>query len=156
MSLESGREFSIVRPYAPKLKVPISFPKKGRTKQSFRDECDINLIMAKYQKTGAIAHVNRHGADYGFATSLDFTEAMRTVTIAQDMFLGLPSSIRSRFGNDPAAFLDFVQDADNEDELIKLGLFSAEDKADKVSEEPPPAAPSPPPAEPDPVVDTEA
>jgi len=38
------------------------------------------------------------------------------------MFNDLPSSIRSRFGNDPAAFLDFVQDENNADEMVKLGL----------------------------------
>ncbi len=107
-------------------RVQIEFAKKGRTKQSMKDECDINLIMAKYQKTGAIAHLNRHGADYGFATSEDFASAMRTVTVAQDMFDHLPSSIRNRFANNPAAFLDFVQDADNRQEAIELGLFAAE------------------------------
>jgi phage internal scaffolding protein len=39
------------------------------------------------------------------------------------MFNDLPSSIRSRFGNDPAAFLDFVNDEGNADEMIKLGLI---------------------------------
>ncbi len=53
---------------------------------------------------------------------------MRTVTVAQDMFDHLPSSIRNRFANDPALFLDFVQDADNRVEAIELGIFPAEPK----------------------------
>jgi len=95
---------------------------KSMTKQSMTKECDINYIMRKYQKTGAVSHINRHGAEYGFATSLDFAESMRVVTKAQGMFDALPSSIRSRFANDPAAFLEFVQDDSNEEEMIKLGL----------------------------------
>ncbi len=137
----------ILGPYHARKRVSISFKGRGRTKQSMKDECDINLIMAKYQTTGAIAHVNKFGASYGFATSQDFTEAMRTVVIAQDMFNGLPSSIRSRFGNDPAAFLEFVQDSENHDELVKLGLFSPGDEAlgergsePKASEDPEPKA----------------
>lgn len=98
---------------------------KSKTKESFAKECDINQIMLKYQRTGAVSHVNRHGADYGFATSMDFSESMRVVKKAQDMFDDLPSSIRSRCGNDPAAFLDFVQDDKNKDELIELGLVEA-------------------------------
>lgn len=113
--------------YSPRKRFRIEFPGKGRTKQSMRDECDINLIMAKYQKTGAIAHVNSHGAKYDFATSQDFSEAMRTVTVAQDMFDHLPSSIRNRFANDPGQFLDFVQDADNREEAVKLGILRAEE-----------------------------
>ncbi len=120
--------------YARGPRVRITFPKKGRTKQSFKDECDINLIMAKYQKTGALAHFNKFSASYGFATSEDFASAMRTVTIAQDMFDGLPSSIRNRFANDPSQFLEFVQEADNRAEAIELGLFPAEQEGDEVVE----------------------
>ena len=112
----------------PTKRVQITFPPKGRTKQSFKDECDINKILAKYQKTGAIAHVNKHGAEYGFATSLDFTGAMLLIKQAQNMFDGLPSSIRNRFANDPAQFLDFVQDANNEKEMRTLGLLPSEDE----------------------------
>ncbi len=117
----------------PFTKVSITFPKKGRTKQSFKDECDINNIMAKYQKTGALAHVNTYQQQYGFATSVDFSEAMRLVTTAQDMFDGLPSSIRTRFANDPGQFLDFVQNADNDAEMQKLGLIAKK----RPSESPP-------------------
>ena len=38
---------------------------ESRTKQSFQKECDINAIMAKYQKTGAITHFNKHQQQYG-------------------------------------------------------------------------------------------
>ncbi len=120
----------------PRDRVQITFAKKGRTKQSFKDECDINQIMAKYQKTGALAHVNQHGAEYGFATSDDFATSMRIVTQAQEMFDGLPSTIRTRFANDPAQFLDFVQDANNKDQMVDMGLI------DKVTEEDPTKAPN--------------
>ncbi len=96
---------------------------ESRAKQSFAKECDINFIMARYQKSGAVTHVNRHGADYGFATSLDFAESMRVVIKGQEMFDDLPSSIRSRFGNQPGAFLEFVQEEENYDEMVELGLI---------------------------------
>ncbi len=104
-------------------RVQVFFPEgTGRAKQSMRDECDINLIMAKFAKTGYVDHLGRHGEDYGFATSVDFHAAMNIVTKADQMFADLPSAARSRFHGDPAEFLDFVQDDGNHAELVKLGL----------------------------------
>lgn len=96
---------------------------ESSTKQSFKKECDINVIMAKYQKTGAITHFNKHQQNYGMADGQTFQDAMNLVCEAQEMFNDLPSSIRSRFGNDPAAFLDFVQNDENADEMARMGLI---------------------------------
>jgi len=126
---------NIIYHNTPRNRVQIHFPGKGRTKQSFTKECDINNIMARYQKTGAIAHFNKHAANYSFATSLDFSEAMRLVTTAQDMFNGLPSTIRTRFANDPAQFLEFVQDANNTEEMEKLGLIEKTQPPERTSDE---------------------
>ncbi len=93
-----------------------------RTKQSMAAECNINNIMKKYQKTGAVSHLAKHGAEYGFATELDFSQSMRVVAKAQSMFEDLPSSIRTKFSNDPGQFLAFVQDTDNLEEMADLGL----------------------------------
>lgn len=103
--------------------VSVNVSGESRTKQSFAQECDINHIMAKYQKTGAITHFAKHSPQYGIANGQTFQDAMNLVCEAQEMFNDLPSSIRSRFGNDPAAFLDFVNDEGNADEMIKLGLI---------------------------------
>jgi len=92
------------------------------TKQSFTEECDINNILKKYQKTGAIDHVNKHEASYGYATSHDFQSALETIKRGRIMFEELPSSIRTKFENDPAKFLDFVQDNNNLKEMQELGL----------------------------------
>jgi len=124
MSLQTSlKERKIIRHGGPYRKERIKFPKTGRTKQSFKDECDMNLIVAKHAKTGALTHLNKSRAEYGFASGEDFSTAMRTVTIAQEMFDGLPSSIRTRFANSPQNFLDFVQDADNLEEGAKLGIW---------------------------------
>jgi len=92
------------------------------TKQSFTKECDINNIVKKYQKTGALDHVNKHEGSYGFASSDDFTASMEIVAKGTTMFEELPSSIRTKFENDPAKFLDFVQDKNNLEEMQELGL----------------------------------
>ncbi len=109
------REFER-RPFIPD---PVS-----RTKQSFADECEINNIMAKFQQTGVINHAAKHQATYGQADGTTFQEAMNIVIDAQEAFSDLPSSLRSRFGNDPAAYLNFVSNEENYPEMERLGLLN--------------------------------
>ena len=105
-------------------RVRLVFPEdEGRARQEMMAECDINNIMAKYQKSGAVDHFARHSASYGFATSEDFHSATNLVIKASGMFTDLPSKVRERFDHDPGAFLAFVQDEANLSEMADLGLM---------------------------------
>ena len=97
-----------------KRKFSIDCGKKSKTRQSFAKDCDINNIMAKYQKTGAISHFTEHQARYDFADSISFHDALNLVKEGDSMFAALPSVLRERF-EEPGAFLDFVQDEANGD-----------------------------------------
>lgn len=113
-----------VTAYGPKLKVDITFPPdEDRTKQSFKDESDINHIMARYQKTGVLDFAEKHSPQYGDVTGLEFQAGMELIKRAQAMFSDLPSSVRTRFENDPAKFLDFVHDDANREEAAAMGLL---------------------------------
>lgn len=96
------------------------------TKQEFKDECDINVLMKRYQKTGLFpqypGQTPRYVSNIGMP---DFQQAMEIVKRAEEEFAGLNSELRKRFDNDPAKFLAFVNDEANGDELIKLGLREA-------------------------------
>ena len=115
-----------VTAYGPKVKVRNPTEGESRTKGSFLEETDINHIMAKYQRTGLVSHLAKHQPRYGEASGMEFRDAMQIVVEAQEMFDDLPSSVRKRFGNDPAVFLDYVSDPDNVKELEKLGLVAGE------------------------------
>ncbi len=94
------------------------------TQQNFKDETDINLILAKYAKSGLIDHINKYGGHYAeMPAEQDFHAAMNLVTNAQTMFAELPSEIRNMFDNDPGQFLDFVDNPENREEAIEMGLF---------------------------------
>lgn len=112
--------------YGPRFRVTKDCGSETLVKQSFKGECDINNIMARFTQTGVIAHVARHSPEYGFATSQDLREALETIQIAQNMFDELPAQLRSRFGYDPGAFLEFVQNPDNKAEMAELGLLNEE------------------------------
>jgi len=110
--------------YEPREKVAISFHgKQGRTKQSFKAECDVNTIVKRYQKEGILTHVNSRVGSYsdliGFS---DYHTSLNQIIAAQNSFNSLPSTLRSRFRNDPAEFLAFTQNPENFDEMVKLGL----------------------------------
>lgn len=95
----------------------------GRTKQSHRDECDINKIVAKYVRTGEYSHIAKSVPRYGdFSQIATYQEALDQVNSAERAFMELPAAVRTRVGNRPAAFIAFLEDPSNDEEAIKLGL----------------------------------
>ena len=94
----------------------------ARTEQCHRDECDINKIIAKYDRTGVLNHVNDFEARYEDLTGLDYQTMLNTVANANSMFEGLPSEIRNQFANDPAKFISFMDDENNNEQMYEMGL----------------------------------
>lgn len=96
----------------------------GMTQQHFRDESNVNFIMAKYGASRLLEHYSQFQGNYGDFTDVqDYQTSLNEVIKAQDMFMSLPSDVRSRFGNDPAQFLDFVGREENRSEMKKMGLL---------------------------------
>jgi len=102
------------------------FSKPSLAKQSFRDECDINNILRKFNVTGQLP-VGSVQPQYGdFSGITDYQSALNAVMAAQDSFLQLPAKVRAKFDNDPALFLEFASDEANKDEMKALGLLRHE------------------------------
>jgi phage internal scaffolding protein len=101
---------------------PIDLSEGGRTEQSHKSECDINNIIRKYDKTGLLVHRNEHRGEYGFVDARTYTECMNVVAKAKTMFEELPAKARDKFGGDPARFLDFVQNPNNAEAMVQMGL----------------------------------
>lgn len=113
-------------PYTERKKVTRKFRLKSMTKQSMKDETNINNIMRKFEKNGVIAHLNEKQKQYGDYTEVqDYQASLNQVMHAQELFMELPATIRTRFSNDPGQFLSFVQDPKNQKELVDLGLATA-------------------------------
>jgi phage internal scaffolding protein len=110
----------------------------SRTKQSFKEECDINTILKRFNVTGQLP-VGPLQPQYGdFSGVFDYQTALNAVIAAQESFNALPATLRNRFANDPAAFVDFCSDESNREEMIRLGLVI--EKATEVAPESPKAA----------------
>lgn len=93
------------------------------TKQDAAEECDINAIMARYEKTGVLPQGSRM-YEFGEAISpYSFQESMNAVIQAREDFASLSSRVRARFDNDPAKLFAFLDDPANREEATALGIL---------------------------------
>lgn len=93
------------------------------TEQAHKDRCDVNKIIKRYDKDGLIRHVTRFEAKFGDLSGEDFKTMTDKVINAKNSFDKLPSEIRNRFNNDPGSLLEFMDNPENRNEAIKLGLI---------------------------------
>jgi len=92
--------------------------------QQFKEECDINTIMAKFAVTGLLPD-QPLSPRYGDFTGInDYHTALNQVIAAEDEFMTLPAHIRARFENDPAQLINFLENEENKEEAVKLGLIN--------------------------------
>lgn len=90
------------------------------TRSEFADDCDINMIMSRYVRTGVLDHLNNASALFADVSALgDYTTLASSLESAQEAFMQLPAAIRKAMGNDPANFESFVSDSSN-NELLKM------------------------------------
>jgi len=96
------------------------------TEQNHKLECDVNNIIKKYDKTGLILHVSKIEAKYGDMTGMDFQRMNNIVAEAKTSFNLLPAEIRKEFENSPEKLLTFMEDPENREKAIELGLIDAD------------------------------
>jgi len=108
-------------------KQPGRVDKEGKiiyfTEQAHKDVCDVNKIIAKYDKQGLITHVSKFEGKFGDLSGVDFKMMQDQVAGARSMFEALPVEIRNEFRNDPANLLSFMDDESNRKKAIELGLI---------------------------------
>lgn len=101
----------------------------SKTQQHFKDECDINMIIARSMKTGSLTDPTRPATAlpmYGdFSSVADFHSAQNIIAEANQAFEQMSSAVRKRFNNNPAELLAFLEVESNRDEAIALGLVNA-------------------------------
>ena len=112
-------------PFLPYPDKPLLFEDPSLTHQSFSQECDFNAVMAQWERTGTLPNSNPSAPSYEDVSDLvDYQQSVEIVAAAWDSFSALPSRVRERFGNDPAALIQFLQDPANRSEASSLGLLS--------------------------------
>lgn len=94
------------------------------TRQEFADECDINILMARYERTGAMPPLNQGVAQYIDLTTIpsDYQTALTMLADAETAFMSLPATVRREFNNDPREFVEFASDPENLPQMQTWGL----------------------------------
>lgn len=113
------------------MKPGIKFDQPSQTLQSFKNDADINCIIARFQNTGVLVDptvpVSRTPQFGDYSDMPSYQEAQNVIVAANNAFNDLSAKIRERFGNDPAAYFDFVQSlkegSDDYAEAIRLGII---------------------------------
>jgi len=108
-------------------RVQLSIPEDEeiRVEQTHKDEVNINNIVKRHgmdliAKTAALQQFT-----YDDNPNNDFQETMNMILKAKESFSSVPSEIRKKFDNDPAKFMDFIHNGDNQQQLIDWGLAKA-------------------------------
>lgn len=114
-------------------------PDDGKTQQNFKEECDINTIVQRFNLTGQLPENLKLPQYVNYEGVFDFQTAMQTMMEAEEQFMSVPAHIRAQFDNSPQKFLEYCENPNNREGLRKLGLLKPE---------PPQPAPAPPTAPP--------
>lgn len=95
----------------------------SKTKQSFKDESDINNIVSNFGLLGNTPDMPlpEHFGDFTEVT--DYQTALNMVRQAGESFLTVPAHVRERFNNDPGVLMAFLGQETNRQEAIALGLI---------------------------------
>lgn len=107
----------------------------GMTRQEFRDECDINVLMATYERTGIMNWFNPGSPQYLDVSDVpDLMQANAVMERASAAFMQLNAKIRREFDNDPVKFVEFAQDPANLSRMREWGLAPPAEPAGAISE----------------------
>lgn len=108
---------------------PVVFVNAGpsMTRQEFAAECDINVLMAHYEKNAVLPPTNRVDPQYFDASEVpDFRDALDIARQAQEAFSRVPAAARKELDNDVHKFVEYAQDEANLPQLRKWGLAEPE------------------------------
>ena len=91
--------------------------------QHMKDECDINVLVERFGVTGQLPTTPLEPSYGDFSGVSDYHTALNAIKAADDAFMALPAKIRAKFDHDPNALLNFLQNEENRDEAIQIGLI---------------------------------
>jgi phage internal scaffolding protein len=94
--------------------------------QHMKDECDINVLVERFGVTGQMPTTPLEPTYGDFSGVSDYHSALNAIRASDEAFMALPAKIRAKFDHDPNALLQFLQNADNRDEAIEIGLIDGE------------------------------
>lgn len=107
-----------------------------KTDQQFKNDCDINYIVKKFNPQ---IHMAKSPGIYADTTEIpDLLTASNIVKDAETKFMQLPADARLKFNNNPIEMINFLKNPQNQEEAIQMGLMIKREvrvKNDKLNDE---------------------
>lgn len=101
-------------------KLAASPPKASQTKQEFKTESDINVIVARAMRGQAPTWLNTKVPQYSDVSGVpDLHSAYEMISQAEESFMTLPAALRRELGNDPANITQLTRDMATRHGLLK-------------------------------------
>jgi phage internal scaffolding protein len=91
--------------------------------QHMKDECDINVLVERFGVTGSMPVAPIEPSYGDFSGVGDYHTALNKIKAADEAFMALPAKIRAKFDHDPNALLNYLQNEENREEAIQIGLI---------------------------------
>jgi len=115
------------------------------TRQEFKDECDLNVLLAQYEKNGVwpppLPGVEPQYLDVSEVP--DLMGALEYMSKAEAAFMALPAKVRREFDNDPLRFVEFAENGENIGKMREWGLAPPAAARGPTSDSPPGQVPAP-------------
>ena len=92
------------------------------TKQSFRDECDINVIVRRFTQTGQIPDVNQRPLVFGDQDDTPLHAQACAMANVKSQFETLPAHLRRKYG-DVSNVIEAMSHPEGASELHADGIF---------------------------------
>ena len=109
--------------YGKARKPPFHCADDGRTKQDQKNQTDINLLVAKYQKRGEDIPQSTRNTFADVSTIQDLQGNLNLLAEAEEAWYTLPSKTRNKFNNNRVDLIDFINNPNNYNEAVELGLI---------------------------------
>lgn len=78
------------------------------TEQSGKDQCDINVIIAKYPQRVIASKMAKDELTFADISGIDYTQSLNLIKSTESTFMKLPPEIRAEFKNDVSKYLDYL------------------------------------------------
>lgn len=115
----------------------LTFTEPSLTKPQFAKECDLHTIIDRFMRTGQLpASSPRPTIDDATGAPGSFDELMQNAVAVQQSFDALPADERAKFDDDPAVWLQSLQENNkNEQDEIQPPPTPAADDLQEVHED---------------------
>lgn len=114
----------------------LTFTQPSLTRPQFAPECDLRTIIERFMRTGEIRQpAERPTIDGVEGLPSTFEEMMQNVALARQRFEMLPLEERNKYNNDPEAWLQALQEQQNEQDEVEPSSTPSPDGVQEVSED---------------------